>query len=88
MTRDEAVKKAEECFQYNNPGQEWFFTPSRLVAALENLGLLKLDESSIGYPPGMVGKTIRFMRGFHLGAYSPAQLQSALDAAGLKIVEK
>lgn len=44
MTRDDAVKKAEECFQFNVPGQEWFFTPLRLVAALENLGLLKLDE--------------------------------------------
>jgi len=44
MTRDDAVKKAEECFQFNVPGQVWFFTPLRLVAALENLGLLKFEE--------------------------------------------
>lgn len=47
MTRDEAVKKAEECFQFNVPGQEWFFTPLRLVAALENLGVLKFEEPHV-----------------------------------------
>jgi len=46
MTRDQAVKKAEECFQYNRPSQEWLLTPVRLVAALEKLGVLKIEEPS------------------------------------------
>ena len=33
-------------------------------------------------------KVRRFMAEFHLGDYSPGQLYSALESAGLQIIEK
>ncbi|MEH2501193.1 hypothetical protein V1290_000004 [Bradyrhizobium sp. AZCC 1578] len=84
MTRDEAVKKAEECFQYNVPGQEWFFTPLRLVAALENLGLLKIDEPKSS-PEAMLCDIL-----YHEGLRGLAQraVIDAMTSAGLKVVHR
>ncbi|WP_029581978.1 hypothetical protein [Bradyrhizobium sp. URHD0069] len=83
MTRDEAVKKAEECFTFNHPSQEWFFTPLRLVAALENLGVLKPDEPKSAQQ--MAYAALIEGRWTTAGA---AEAIALIDKAGLKIVEK
>ncbi len=83
MTRDEAVKKAEACFLFNVPGQEWFFTPLRLVAALENLGMLKLDE------PKTFIQRVRDATRYQIPDNAHFDdLLTDLDKAGLKITEK
>lgn len=82
MTRDEAIKKAEACFQFNVPSQEWFFNPIRLVAALENLGMLKLDE------PKSAQQKLDEILVAYLGASDLHSLRNEMDGAGLKIVEK
>lgn len=81
MTRDEAVKKAEDCFQFNVPGHEWFFTPLRLVAALENLGLLKLDE-----PKAAEDELREAVNGAELGYVDWNELTTILAVRGLKVV--
>jgi hypothetical protein len=39
-------------------------------------------------PYTRIYKVRRFMADFHLGGYSPNQLYSALESAGLQIIEK
>lgn len=82
MTRDDAVKKAEECFQFNVPSQEWFFTPLRLVAALEHLGVLKLEE-----PKSRMTRLFEELN-WREGGVSYQMFFEALDKAGLKLVER
>lgn len=84
-TRDEAVKQAEECFQFNVPGQEWFFTPLRLVAALENLGLLKVGEPA---DPMDEKLEAQFKQDGFLRRTEVAYVFNVLDELNLKIVEK
>lgn len=84
MTRDEAIKKAQDCFKFDDYGQQWSFTPLRLVAALENLGLFKVDE-----PP-----TVRSRLSWVIAArpscdpINAATVLCWLEEAGLKAVEK
>jgi hypothetical protein len=52
------------------------------------LGMLKLDEQKIDEGYGMVFKIRAMMRDLKLGHMSPAQFDSALIRAGLKIVEE
>jgi len=83
MTRDEAITEL-----YDNRNSRLTASDLDLFVAL---GMLKLDEPEpdmVRGLNGMSGKVRAFMRRFHLGEYSPSQLYSALDAAGLKIVEK
>lgn len=86
MTRDEAIEKVEACFLFNRPGQEWVFNPRYLMDAFVELGMLKLDE------PKTLDARINTAINEELlcgkREKCAGSVKKALDAAGLKIVEK
>lgn len=75
MTRDEAIGKLSHLY---SQADSLF-----LVNALEALGLLKFDEPK-GHEAWVLGNKLS-ERGVHVASHV---IINALDAAGLKIVEK
>jgi hypothetical protein len=91
MTREEAIEAVmtrHAKLSFSLTGEDLREIAESDVDIWVALGMLKLDEPMREPSTGQLGRTRQFMKDFHLGSYSPGQLEQALNATGLKIVEK